>query len=220
MTTQDVILKTCRRRRTIGRSGESWSGISILAARYDDNDIYILKRVGPQRDLYFLEFIYLFCSYMRICFQLVAFVRELIWQKALLMGCSMNLELTRVCCLNDFQLVIGLYRGHPLFLLESVYLRLLLVLYFPNSHFPFWACECGSWWFLCVCMCGSVDWNLLVTIFLLIIFVSVYIYTYLCMFVCMKKKKIYIYMCVCVCVCVCISSLMISSENVYGKRSI
>ena len=36
--TQDVILKTCRRRWMIGRSGERWSGISVLAARHDDDD--------------------------------------------------------------------------------------------------------------------------------------------------------------------------------------
>ena len=36
---RDVTLKTCRRRRMIGRSGERGSGISVLAARHDDNSI-------------------------------------------------------------------------------------------------------------------------------------------------------------------------------------
>ena len=36
--TQDVTLKTCRRRWMIGRSGERWSGISVLAAHDDDDD--------------------------------------------------------------------------------------------------------------------------------------------------------------------------------------
>ena len=36
---QDVALKTCLRRWTIGRSGEKGSGISMLAARHDDDDI-------------------------------------------------------------------------------------------------------------------------------------------------------------------------------------
>ena len=36
--TQDVTLKTCRRRWMIGRSGERASGISELEARYDDDD--------------------------------------------------------------------------------------------------------------------------------------------------------------------------------------
>ena len=35
---QDVALKTCQRRWTIGRSGEIESGISVLAARHDDDD--------------------------------------------------------------------------------------------------------------------------------------------------------------------------------------
>ena len=36
--TQDVTLKTCRRRWMIGRSGERGSRISVLAARRDDDD--------------------------------------------------------------------------------------------------------------------------------------------------------------------------------------
>ena len=64
--------------------------------------------------------IYLFCSDIRVCFQLVAFVRENIWYKALLMGYSMRLELTLVCSLNDFQLVMYLYRGPSLFFLECI----------------------------------------------------------------------------------------------------
>ena len=39
--TQDVTQKTCRRRWMIGRSGERVSRISVLVARYDDDDIYI-----------------------------------------------------------------------------------------------------------------------------------------------------------------------------------
>ena len=35
---RDVALKTCRRRWTIGRSGERRSGISVLAAWHDDDD--------------------------------------------------------------------------------------------------------------------------------------------------------------------------------------
>ena len=44
---RDVALKTCRSRWTIGRSGERGSGISVLAAWYDDDDdiyIYIYKQ--------------------------------------------------------------------------------------------------------------------------------------------------------------------------------
>ena len=35
---QDVVLKTCLRRWTIGKSGERGSGISVLPARHDDDD--------------------------------------------------------------------------------------------------------------------------------------------------------------------------------------
>ena len=34
----DVTQKTCRRRWMIGRSGERWSRISVLAARHDEDD--------------------------------------------------------------------------------------------------------------------------------------------------------------------------------------
>ena len=39
--TQDVIQKTYRRRWMIGRNGERWSGISVLAARHDDDDDWV-----------------------------------------------------------------------------------------------------------------------------------------------------------------------------------
>ena len=35
---RDIALKTCRRRRMKGRSGERGSGISVLTARHDDDD--------------------------------------------------------------------------------------------------------------------------------------------------------------------------------------
>ena len=38
---RDVVLKTYRRRWTIGRSGERGSGISVLAAPLDDDDDYV-----------------------------------------------------------------------------------------------------------------------------------------------------------------------------------
>ena len=42
---RDVVLKTYLRRWTIGRSGERGSGISVLPARYDDDDDYYLALV-------------------------------------------------------------------------------------------------------------------------------------------------------------------------------
>ena len=41
------------------------------------------------------------------------------------MGYSIRLQLTLACSLNAFQLVVCLYRGHPLFFLECVYPGLL-----------------------------------------------------------------------------------------------
>ena len=38
---RDVALQTCQRRWTIGRCGERVSGISVLAARHDDDDWYV-----------------------------------------------------------------------------------------------------------------------------------------------------------------------------------
>ena len=43
---RDVILKTCRRRWMIGRRGERGSGISVLAARHDDDDEKCLQYFG------------------------------------------------------------------------------------------------------------------------------------------------------------------------------
>ena len=44
--TQDVTLKTCQRRWMIGRSGKRGSGISVLAARHDDDDYFYKNRLG------------------------------------------------------------------------------------------------------------------------------------------------------------------------------
>ena len=37
----------------------------------------------------------------------------------------MRLKLNRVCSLKDFQLVMGLYRGHPFFFLEYVIVNVI-----------------------------------------------------------------------------------------------
>ena len=43
---QDVALKTCQRRWTIGGSIERGSGISVLAARHDDDDVFTCTCIG------------------------------------------------------------------------------------------------------------------------------------------------------------------------------
>ena len=47
--------------------------------------------------------------------------------QGLVNGYSVGIELTRVCSLNDFQLVLGLYRGHPLFLVSLPQSALLFI---------------------------------------------------------------------------------------------
>ena len=42
---RDVVQKTCRRRWTIGKSGERGSGISVLPARHDDDDTCVCMHV-------------------------------------------------------------------------------------------------------------------------------------------------------------------------------
>ena len=84
--------------------------------------------------------IYLFCSYIRLCFQLDAFVREHIWHKDLLMGYLMRLELTHVCSLNGFQLVMGFYET-----LSSLFLCVYLSLLYPSFTFDVWYVVCVSW---------------------------------------------------------------------------
>ena len=64
------------------------------------------------------------------------------------MGYSMRLELPLVCSLNVFQLVMGLYRGHPLFFIDCVYLRLL----YPSLIYD-------GFLSLCVCVGKVLDFT-------------------------------------------------------------
>ena len=83
----------------------------------------------------FLGFIYSSRSYIRFCFQLVAFFRERIWHKALLMGYSVRLELTRVCSLNGFSVCYGfIWKSLLSFFSEYVYLSQL----YPSLFFDIW----------------------------------------------------------------------------------
>ena len=52
---RDVVLKTCRKQWTIG-AGERGSGISVLIARHDDDNVYI----------YIYIYIYILYIYMYI----------------------------------------------------------------------------------------------------------------------------------------------------------
>ena len=77
---QDVVLKTCLGRWTIGRSGERGSGISVLPARYDDDDDDIRSisfRIGKRFVCFAFVFVFIsfhifslfmcFCMCVRLC---------------------------------------------------------------------------------------------------------------------------------------------------------
>ena len=101
------------------------------------------SKIGRSTKRFAFFRIYLFSLFLHTCmFPASYFVRKYIWHQVLLMGYSVRLELTRAYNLNDFQLVMGLYRGHPPFFFECVYLRLL----YPSLIFDV---------FVVVCVCCS-----------------------------------------------------------------
>ena len=109
--------------------------------------------------------LFLHTSYIYVCFQPVAFIREHMCRKVLLIGYTMRLELTLVCSLNAFQLVWAgfIYRLFPFFL-ECVYFSLL----YP-SLFDMFIVVC-----VCVCVCALARFCVSLTvIFLLYVFVWV-----------------------------------------------
>ena len=69
--------------------------------------------------------------YIYISFQLVAFVREHMWQEAFLKGYSMRLELTLVSNINDFWLVQLVYIGVVVLLSWGVF---TLVCFTRNTY--------------------------------------------------------------------------------------
>ena len=80
--------------------------------------------------------------YIYICFQFDAFVREHVRHRALLMGYSMWLELTRVCCLNCFYKQFFYECWSFLFLRVCFSLPTLPIIYF---------------WYLIRCVC-VLEW--------------------------------------------------------------
>ena len=68
---RDVVQKTCLRRWTIEKSGERGSGISVLPARHDDDDILIVIHLAlleiyknlltySQKELFLIPFFWLY----------------------------------------------------------------------------------------------------------------------------------------------------------------
>ena len=112
-----------------------------------------------------------FCSYVLVCFQLVASVREDMLHKAMLIGHTLKLELTRVWVWMSVQLVMGLYRGHsslflrdPSLLYPSFVLDIWYVMHLSGFGFHlqlFFLCVCVCVWIcvlrsFCVCVCVCV----------------------------------------------------------------
>ena len=79
--TQDVTLKTCRRRWMIERSGERGSGISVLAARHDDDYI-------PRHAHKYIIYIYIYIYYhpQTDCFVVSQFISVAKYAKDFKMG--------------------------------------------------------------------------------------------------------------------------------------
>ena len=69
---------------------------------------------------------------------------------------SVRHELTYVCSLNKFQLVMGLYRRLPFFSMERVYLRLVYPSLIFNMFLSLCVCVCVCLADFYVCMCSSV----------------------------------------------------------------
>ena len=125
----------------------------IFCCRFKERKKYFeIDRSMKRFVFFFLGFIYLFRSYVRVCFQLAVFVREHTWYMALLMRYSMRLELTCVCSLNSFQLVMGLYGGH-----SSLFLRVCFTLVCFNPPWPLIFDTSFSFCVrVCVCWSGFV----------------------------------------------------------------
>ena len=130
--------------------------------------------------MYFLEFIYSFCSYIRAGFQLNAFVREHVWHKAELMGYSMRLEFTCACSLNGFQLVMFFFmNAGPFFFLEFV----LLSLRYPSFTFDilYVVCACVLEWFgISLVIIFSVCVNVCRVIFFFFVYICIFVFICMC----------------------------------------
>ena len=100
--TQDVTLKTCRRRWMIGRNGERGSGISALAVWHDDDDDNIKVRFQTNQAGIF-SFNIQFTSWQRFLTGLEyyqnlirAFIFTTLWYKSILISLDLlNLTLSK-----------------------------------------------------------------------------------------------------------------------------
>ena len=143
-----------------------------------------------------LFILFLHTCYICVCFQLVAFVWEHIWHKALFMG-VLNEIWTHICFLYKWPLVgqAGLYRDCCSSFLECVYFGLL----YPSLIFDMFIVMCVS-----VCVGIGVVWD-----FTYSFCVCVYLGEF-CGFKFTRSSfsfifciciHVRVYVCVCVCMC-------------------
>ena len=97
--------------------------------------------------------IYLFCSYVRVCFQLDSFVEEHVWHKALLMRYSVRLEFIRICSLSGYLVFFFVYEVR-----SSLFLRLFFRFVCFTPHFFLYLIHC-------VCVCGGLWFQILQSYF-------------------------------------------------------
>ena len=71
---RDVALETCQGRWMIRRSGERGSGISVLAARYDDDDC--CKRLNAAEIVYDIMLLFIVCVCVCVCARARARTRD------------------------------------------------------------------------------------------------------------------------------------------------
>ena len=108
-----IFLKSgCRWWRKCPIQAQAISTICLYIYIYIYMYVCILKEVDPRRDFFFLEIIYLFCSYIRVCFR-----RRTCMAQGHVVDYSMRLELIYVCSLNGFRLV-KFYEGRSFLLLR------------------------------------------------------------------------------------------------------
>ena len=95
---RDVTLKTCRRRWMIGRRGERGSGISVLAARHDDDDDGFIMRSHPlfslvrvYSNMLYLHWSLIFDTFLSLC------VYKYVWVCVCLCSFRFHLRLFFLC---------------------------------------------------------------------------------------------------------------------------
>ena len=137
---QDVVLKTCLGRWTIGKSGERGSGISVLPARHDDDDICYEHSMYVSH-IRIMGMLHLFIIFNRIVwrYDVDGWMKKNYMKLFLVVGDISKLFVStlpyRVFCMDD---------GHNVYLLEMNSCRLPSLLGAFSSDVLPWE------WFSCL----------------------------------------------------------------------